>query len=117
MRNTLRKKGRPPVEDRDPLLAMVELSLAEGHTVAAAAQAGLTIYGLNPEGKYVPVRVLEGETFQRRYREARKPIQDAMRRIEALPKGTRYLGITPPQQPLSYRSEPLKRGARKKSAR
>ncbi|WP_156313654.1 hypothetical protein [Erythrobacter sp. SG61-1L] len=114
--------GRPEIGDREQILGHFAVELAKKRTVREIAKDGLKIYGYvsGSDGKPVlsVIRALRGATLERRYRELRKELDDALRWAITAPllANASYIGVSTPKAPLSFGAKPdLKRGRPRKN--
>ncbi len=118
--------GHPPIDDREQILAYFAGHLPLGLSISKIAKPGLKIYGYVPgqDGKtkhLTVLRTLKASTLERRYRELRKELDDAIawRRSEPVLANARDMGGASLKDPIGFGEKPkLKRGRpRKKRTR
>lgn len=118
--------GRLPFDDREQILGYFAGNLSMGLSVSRIAKPGLKIYGyaLGPDGRTMQLTVLRelnASTLERRYRELRKELDDAIawRFSEPALVNARDMRGASLKDPIGFGEKPkLKRGRpRKKRTR
>lgn len=119
-----RRKGHPPIDDREHVLGYITAQLALGLNVLQAAKGGLKICGYRPgrEGKLelVVLRYLNARTLERRYRELSGSEKVAFGRMTQPFRraGMRPIGISPAKPSASFISDKqMVRGRPRKKSR
>ena len=114
-----RRKGRPPIDDRDAVLGYMASRVNAGTTVSEASRYGLTIVGWErrQDGTWASTtRRLGPKTLERRYRTLLARMMSPL--VADLPEETRYIGIQKPSLPPSLSpARELRRGRPKKRTR
>lgn len=118
--------GRPPIDDREQILAYFAGHLSQGLSISKIAKPGLKIYvyAPGPDGKTKQLTVLRklgASALERRYRKLRKELDDAIawRCSEPVLANARDMGGALLKDPIGFGEKPkLKRGRpRKKRTR
>lgn len=125
VRRNRRRRGRPPIDDRDQILGYFASGIAAGKSVSELAKVGLRIlrYVEDQVGQNVLkiVRHQRGATLERRYRRLLESDQQLIARAQSAlnSEGAQTIGISPPRASLSFsHGKTLRRGRpRKKSIR
>jgi hypothetical protein len=116
MTDKRRRKGRPPIDDRDAVLGYVASRVNAGASVSEAARDGLKVVGWERDRNenWIPTeRRLGAAALERRYRTLLAGMMSPL--VANLPQGTRYIGIQGPSFPSSLAPvRELKRGRPKK---
>src|SRR5947209_4041136 len=89
-----RRKGRPPIDDRDAVLGYVASRVNAGASVSEAARHGLAVIGWErrQDGRWaLTKRRLGPAALERRYRAMLAELISPL--VTNLPEGTRYIGI------------------------